>query len=263
MALIYVRDVFDNLNALAPVDTKLDFDNVGLLLGDMEAPVTRVLLALDVTDRVIEEAKREGAQLIVAHHPMFFSLKHITRQEPLGARLLALAESKISEISMHTNLDAAQGGVNDALAAAIGLEEIRSLCPPEAGGKEESIPRSGQLREAMALGAWLPALRQKLSAPGLRYYDAGRPVKQVGVVGGSGGEDLELLARLGCDTVVTADVKYHVFQQAADLGVNLIDAGHFETETVVLRPLQQRLSAAFPELCISIAEENKGIIRYA
>ncbi len=261
--MVKVQDVLENLQMLAPVETKLDFDNVGLLVGNPTALVQRVVLALDATEAVIREAIEVQAQLVLAHHPLFFSLKRINRQEPVGRKILLLAENKIAEISMHTNLDAAAGGVNDALAAAIGLSEVRALCRPEPGGQEEAIPRLGCLLQARDLQAWLPELRRNLNAPGLRYYDAGVCVRQVGVVGGSGGEDLALLARSGCDTVVTADVKYHIFQQAADLGVNLIDAGHFETETVVLKPLQKRLVAAFPQAEFTIAKNNTAIIRYA
>lgn len=257
-----VRDVFNELNALAPVETKLDFDNVGLLVGDMDAPVSRVLLALDAGNEVIDEAVQKNAQLILAHHPLFFSVKRIVQQEPLGARILKLAKHGISEISMHTNLDAALGGVNDALAEAIGLKDITHISTPVVGGSMESIPRIGFVPGKPALSKWMNGLKECLNLPGIRYVDGGKAVAKVGVIGGSGGDELEMLVSAGCDTVVTADVKYHVFQLAADLGVNLIDAGHFETETVVLAPLMKHLMATFPKVAFSIAESNKGPIRF-
>lgn len=260
--MVKVKDILENLNALAPMETKMDFDNVGLLVGDGEAPVHRALLALDAADKVIQEAQEKKAQLILTHHPLFFSLKRVNREDPVGARILALAENGIAEISMHTNLDAAAGGVNDALAAAIGLKQVTALCCPEPGGRVEAMPRIGFLERPQALKDWLPGLRQALAAPGLRFYDGGRAVEKVGVLGGSGGDEAALLAAAGCDTVVTADIKYHIFQQAGDLGINLVDAGHFETETVVLKPLLAHLEAAFPEVDFSIASTNGGVVQF-
>ncbi len=236
-----VKAILNYLDDLAPVGLKMDFDNVGLLIGRSCSEVTRAVTALDLTLRVIVEAKELGAQLIISHHPLFFDLKHVTDADPTGRRLLALAENHIAAICMHTNLDAAQGGVNECLADALGLQVVRPL------DNDENISRLCLLPE-IGFQTFMKLTCEKLGAAGLRYHDAGRPVHRVGICGGSGGQDILSAYEQGCDTFVTADVKHHQFLEAAELGINLIDAGHFPTEDVVIRPLTEKVAAAFPDV---------------
>ena len=116
-----VKDIFDYLNLLAPVGLKMSFDNVGILAGSAEAPARNCLLALDITDEVIDEAVSIGADLIVSHHPLIFhELKSVVAEDLVGRKIIKLIKNDISAICMHTNLDIAQGGVNDALMSALG-----------------------------------------------------------------------------------------------------------------------------------------------
>lgn len=261
--MVRVSDVFAALEELAPVETKMDFDNVGLLVGRAEGDASKILISLDITDAVIEEAKRMGAGLIVSHHPLFFDLKSVTDETPQGRRILALAEAGISAICMHTNLDAAEGGVNDALTAVLGLEKPQPITMDGTfRGKPYGTGRYGTLPEETALPDFLAFVREKLGANGLRYCDAGRKVKTVGVVGGSGGDWLEKAAALGCDTFVTADVKYHVFLLAKELDINLIDAGHYNTENTVTPVLQTYLAARFPEAEVLLTAVHRQTEQY-
>lgn len=234
-------EVFDYLNELAPVSRKLDFDNVGLLVGDPLCPAARVLLALDITDAVIGEAAALDARLIVSHHPLFLKpLSRVVAADSAGAKVTALITHGISAVCMHTNLDAAEGGVNDALAAALGLSQTEIL------NTDEGISRVGALPAPEPMAAFLRRVSAALAANGLRYVDAGRPVSRVGLCGGSGGDDIPLAVRRGCDTFLTADVKHHQFLQARELGLNLVDAGHFPTENVIIPVLREKLAARFP-----------------
>ena len=167
-----VQEVLSCLEAFAPVETKMDFDNVGLLVGHRSAEVTKVLLALDVTCDVVAEAAGIGAELVVAHHPVFFQRKDITDGDPTGARILALAEAKIAAICMHTNLDAAEGGVNDALAAALGLQEVEPLGIDGVGpdGKPYGIGRVGRICP-MEMPGFLSLVQKALNVPGIRYWE--------------------------------------------------------------------------------------------
>ena len=245
-----VGEIFDFLDQKAPVDTKLDFDNVGLLVGSREWPVDSVLLALEITGEVIAEAKERKSGLVLSHHPLFFDLKAVSSEAPQGKKAMDLLTSSIAAICMHTNLDAADCGVNDALAAALGLEDARPYEP-------EHICRLGTLPEAMPLADFLCRTKEKLGCAGLRYVDGGRPVCLVAVGGGSCGSMLEETALTGCDTFVTADVKHDVFLRAKELGLNLIDAGHFNTENVVIPVLRGWLAARFPELELRIAAHGQ------
>ena len=245
-----VGQIFACLQAKAPVEAKMDFDNVGLLVGSPDWDVKRVLLSLDITGSVTEEAKAVGAQLVISHHPLFFSLKNIGSLDPQGVKAMNLLTGRIAAICMHTNLDAADGGVNDALAAALG---VLDAAPYES----EHICRVGTLPEPVSLPEFLKKTKAALCCNGLRYVDGGKPVRKVAVGGGSCGSMLEETAMTGCDTFVTSDIKYDVFLRAKELGLNLIDAGHFNTENVVIPVLKQWIQEAFPEVEVVISEHGQ------
>ena len=249
-----VKDIYHFLDSIAPFATQEDFDNAGLLVGYAGAQVTRVLAALDITPQVVEEAAQMGAQLIVAHHPVIFQpIRAVTDESVTGGLVLSLARQGIAAICAHTNLDAAQGGVNDCLARALGLSEIGQLrqSGTDEQGRRYGIGRVGTLGTAMTAGEFALYVKNRLGASGVRVEDAGRPVRRVAVGGGACGDMLADAVRAGCDTFVTADVKYHVFLEANALGLNLLDAGHFPTEDVVIPPLVEALRGAFPDLSVT------------
>lgn len=251
-----VNDIYAFLNGLAPVRYQMDFDNAGFLAGDGSVVVEHVLLALDITDDVIAEAAALHARLIVSHHPLIFTpLRRATADDLTGRKVLALARHGIAAICMHTNLDIADGGVNDALMAALGAEITGGLEPSGTAddGSVLTCGRIGRLPESMPLSDFLPYVADRLHANGLRYVAGGRPVQMLAVCGGSGGSMLELAAQKGCDTFVTADVKYDRFLAAKELGVNLIDADHFCTENVVIPILCEKLRAQFPALAFTVS----------
>ncbi len=249
-------DIFSFLEKKAPVGMKMDFDNVGLLVGRGDRPVRRILAALDITDEVIDEAAAMGAELIVSHHPLFFELQSVTDGTWQGERVLRLAESRIAAICMHTNLDAAAGGVNDALMQTLGGTVMGIL--EEATG----IGRIGELPNTMTFPAFLAHTKAALRSHGLRYHDAGRPVKKLAVCGGSGGGEIHLAAAAGCDTYVTADVKYDQFLEAKHLRINLIDGDHFCTENVVVPVLKRWLAGQFPELEVAVSRIHGQTARF-
>ena len=250
--MLLVSDILNYLCKMAPLQLKMDFDNCGLLLGRKEAEVKIVLLALDVTEAVVNEAIEKKTDLIVSHHPLIFSgLKSVT-----DPKLLALIENNIAVISMHTNLDIAPGGVNDVLIALLGAKCTDVL-------DEHGCGRVGSLHEALDMDDFLAVCKERLGCNGLRYYSAGKPVKNIAVMGGSGGDCIDAAVEKGCDTYVTADIKYHQFQQAAEMGINLIDADHFSTENPIIPVLRARLADRYPEICFEVSEVHKAIIRFA
>ena len=262
--MITVSDVLTYLDTLAPRSMKMDWDNVGLLCGRRNAPVTKILVALDPFDAVCREAADLGAELIVTHHGLIFQpLKAVTDETVIGRRILSMCHNGISAINAHTNLDCAPGGVNDRLAQMLGLENIQVIDPMgvDAEGREWGLLRCGAVTE-QPLDAFLETVKTNLRCDGLRYVDGGKPVHKVAVGGGSCAGEMKAALRAGCDTFVTADVKYNQFWDAQDLGLNLIDAGHFPTENPVVTVLAEKLAAAFPEIQVIISERHADCMKF-
>lgn len=236
-----VREIESFLYGWAPRELAESWDNVGLLVGDPEAAVERVLVALDITPQVVEEALERGCQLIVAHHPVMNCAWHpvqtVRADDRQGRTLTALLRGGVAAICMHTNLDAAEGGVNDVLAQKLGLEGLTLLT-------EEKIGRIGTLKCEMPLVEFTRFVIESLGCNGLRYTDCGKPVRRVAVGGGACGDYIPQAIAAGCDTFVTSDLRYHDFLDTTEL--HLIDAGHFPTEDVICEPLVAYLQRAFP-----------------
>ena len=263
--MVTVKDVLDALDVFAPVYMKMDFDNIGLLLGFPGSEVTKTLVALDITDEVIGEAASWGAELIVSHHPLLFHPgNRVTEDDSRGQKIIHLVKNDISAICMHTNLDAAEGGVNDALMEALGAETTGLLDShgSHPNGTPYGIGRIGELPAPMALDAFLARIKGRLLCNGLRYVSGERPVKKLACCGGSGGNLLERAVAAGCDTYVTADVKYDQFLLAKELGLNLVDADHFCTENVVTPKLKVCLNSRFPEIEVRISEAHRQTTRF-
>ena len=258
-----VRDIYNFMDKIAPFHIQEDFDNAGFLVGRGESAVGRVLVALDITLEVAEEARSWGAELIVAHHPVVFRpVKSVTDGSLTGRVLLALIENKIAAICAHTNLDAVHGGVNGCLAKALELTEIGQLCQAgvDALDRPYGIGRVGAAhRPGLTAAEYAAFVKEKLGSASVRYVDGGRPVQKVAVGGGACGSMLEDAAAQGCDTFVTADLKYNQFLDARALGLNLLDAGHFPTENVVCAPLAGRLAKAFPAVEVRVSQTHKEV----
>ena len=254
-----VKQLYSALAASAPAEIKMDFDNVGFLVGFSDADVRKALICLDITDEVVREAIEMKAELIISHHPLFFSLKRVTDQDRSGRKITAMLRNGISAFCMHTNLDAAIGGVNDALAEAIGLTKTELLAEEthDSAGNAYSVGRVGYLEKPAALSDFMQRVKTSLNTRGIRYHDAGREVYKVGIVSGSGGDHLEYAVKHGCDTFLTADIKYDVFLEGIEAGVNLIDADHFCTEFVVAPKVAAQLGKQFPEVEFVISKQGQ------
>lgn len=255
-----VKDVYQALDRWAPFSTQMDFDNAGFLVGRGEARVRKILVALDITKEVIQEAAEQEAQLIVAHHPVIFHpVRALTDENTTGEKLLMMAEQGIAGICAHTNLDAAQGGVNCKLAQILQLQNIAPLHPDgtDEQGRVYGIGRVGDTHQKdMSAQEYAAFVKQQLNTSSVRFADAGKTVKKVAVGGGSCGSMLEDAIRAGCDTFVTSDVKHDQYLEAKICGINLMDAGHFATENVICSELVHFIQKEFPELAVSIAVSN-------
>ncbi len=258
-----VKAIRDALNERVPNYMKLDFDNVGMLVGFCGAEVTTALCTLDITDTVIEEAVSLGAHLILSHHPLLFEpLKRVTDDDLKGRKVIRLIENGISAICLHTNLDTAEGGVNDCLMAALGARVTGLLSPHgvHPDGTSYGVSRLGELPAPVDLEEFLVRTKQRLNVSALRYVDGGKPVHHIACCGGAGGSDMRKAFEAGCDTYVTADLKYDHFLDAKELGLNLIDADHFCTENVVVPHLKRLLLEIDPSLDVRISKVHKQTV---
>ena len=260
-----VADILNYIESIAPPYMAEAWDNVGLLCGRKGKEVKKILVALDPFATVIDEAIGLGADLIVTHHPLIFGeeLKAVNENTETGRCLLTLMENGIAAINAHTNLDMAPGGVNDILAKKLALVNVQVLNPSgtDAEGREWGLIRVGEVPE-QPLDAFLNRVKVLLGCEGLRYVNCGKPVRKVCVGGGSCGGAIWEVAAAGCDTFVTADVKYNQFRTAYELGVNLIDAGHFHTENPTMPILAEKLRKAFPEVEVIFSEKHRDVMRF-
>ncbi len=247
-------DILQFIETIAPTNLKMDWDNVGLLCGRADKEIRTVLVALDPFPHVCDEAVEIGADLLVTHHPLIFeALKSVTEDTTIGQSIMKLITHDITAINAHTNLDCAQGGVNDTLAQRLELTDISVI-------GSEHLLRAGRYKAS--LPAFLNQVKTKLGCDGLRYVDGGRAVSRVAVGGGSCGSALPEVIAAGCDTFVTADVKYNQFWDAKAFGINLIDAGHYHTENPICAVLAEKIQAAFPEVRVVLAKNHVDCMKF-
>ena len=258
-----VKDIFDFLNTVAPTYMKESWDNVGLNCGRMGKEVKTILVALDPFEHVCKEAVDVDADLLVTHHALLWNPGFITDETQQGKNTLFLIEHGIPCINAHTNLDCAPGGVNDTLSKVLGLSDVKVVSPvgTDEAGREYGLLRCGYV-QAQPLEDFLQHVKDTLGCEGLRYADGGKPVRKVCVGGGACGSELMDAYHAGCDTFVTADVKYNQFWDAKDLGMTIIDAGHFHTENPVVKVLADKIAAAFPEIRVIVSKTHTDCAKF-
>ena len=254
-----VADILKFIETVAPPYMKEDWDNVGLNCGRRDAEVTKILVALDPFEEACQEAKEFGAQLLVTHHALIWKPGFLTDRDTQGRNTLFLIENGIAHINAHTNLDMAPGGINDVLAATLGLQNIEIINP--VGDPPYGLLRCGTVAK-QPLDAFLAVVKESLKCDGLRYVDGSKPVRKVAVGGGSCADGMYQAVEAGCDTFVTADIKYNQFRTAFELGLNLIDAGHFHTENPTMPVLAAKLQAAFPETEVKFSQNHTDCMKF-
>lgn len=229
-----LTDFLAQMEELAPEALALGFDNPGLLIGPEARDIQKVLIALDCSLATAQEAIDWGADMLLTHHPVFFrGVKRILPEDPATAAPWLLLRHGIGLFSAHTNLDAAAGGVNDCLCAVLGITNPKTLEPENMGRVGEVSPCS--------LGDFARHVQKTLQTT-VRVAGAfDKPLCRVAVVGGSGGDAVLAAKQAGADALVTGELRHHQALEAGVLGLGVIEAGHYETERVVLRPLMECL----------------------
>lgn len=243
-----ICDIYDIINAAAPFSTALDFDNVGLLVGDGNTEVTRALLALDITPNVVAEAASMNANLIISHHPVIFHpLKSLGPQDVA----YQLASRGIGALCCHTNLDLSPVcGVNVALGSKLGLKNLRQ----EDVFGEECVLYSGSLEEPLEPEEFAKLVKEKLSVPSVKFCAGDRPVQRVFLCSGAGGEYIHQAACRGADAYLTGEMKHHEELEATFSRLTCVAAGHYHTEKVFAEFLASYLRKRVPDTAFLLSQ---------
>lgn len=251
-----VKDIAKKIEELAPLSLAEPWDNTGFMLGDMNADISRVYVCLDVTSENAAAAIECGADLIVSHHPLLFSpLKRISEKDVIGSTVMSLIKNNISVYSAHTNFDNADGGMNDLLAEKLELNNVRRYTDDECHDALLNptcrIGRVGMLDSPLELGDFVSFVKSVLGCRTIRYVgDPAEPVRIAALCSGAGGDGIYSAYHAGADVYITSDIKHHEAQLAFELGINLIDAGHFETENIICDFMKQYLGESFPSISV-------------
>lgn len=229
---MHITEIYNKLDKLYPFSAAESFDNSGYVYISENKEITKAVLCLDITDEVINTAKEQGAQLIVCHHPLIFDgIKML--DEKRDALYIKLVKYGISAISLHTNFDVAENGLNENCAAVIGIKGNNLY-------NENGIVYGDFGTEDLQNIAL--NIKNSLGVDRLRYFDSGKPVKTAALVCGAGFSFFESAAEKGIDLFITGECKYHHFIKAKQYGISLIDAGHFFTERIFSRVIEKPIS---------------------
>jgi dinuclear metal center YbgI/SA1388 family protein len=258
-----VADILGFIETFAPTYMKEPWDNVGLNCGRMSKEVRKILVALDASTEACHEAAQIGADLLLTHHALVWKAGFVNDQTQWGRDMLFLIENGIACVNAHTNLDECPGGVNDELARLLGLENIEVINPRgvDANGDPWGLLHKGDVKE-QTLEQFMELIKTRLGTPVLRYVNGGKPVRKVAVGGGACGTEFMDAVNAGCDTFVTADVKYNHFWDSRDNGMSIIDAGHFYTENPVVTVLAEKIRRAFPEITVEISKNHWDCMKF-
>lgn len=246
-----VREIYDSLSERIPELLREPWDNDGLMCAtDDTVEVKRALITLDVTEDMVDYAIANGMDLIVSHHPLIFKpLGSVTEDSHIARKVIKLIKNDIAVISLHTRADKVTGGVNDQLCEILG---IRDAVPFGDG----MLGRIGNLDEELSMEDFSYLLKGLLDCDGVRIADAYIPVQRVAVVGGSGTGYVRAALEAGADTFVSGEIGYNTLEEACEMGINLISAGHYFTEQPVTEFFQSLLMHLDRDMYVEIRSSN-------
>lgn len=253
--MVTVRDIYNELDKIAPFSLQESYDNSGLIVGSGDKIVKKVLMALDITKDVAAEAVSTECDLVISHHPVIFNgLKVLSPENPA----VVLAKGGVSAICMHTNFDAVKGGMNDILCNKLGLIPDK----PFVCENDQGIGYICTLKSQVTPKQMAQNIKDKLGNPVVRYINTGNTLKRIAVCSGSGGSFLSAVIANNLDGYITGDVKHDVFVDAYNHGICIFDAGHFYTENIFFDEISCKLTDKFPSLSVCRAESNRDLVSY-
>ena len=248
-----VSELYTKLCERIPATLSCDWDNDGdMCIPEPDCTVSRVLIALDITDEVVNAAIAGNYDVVMSHHPLLFhGLKHLVAGEMTAHKCIDLCRAGIAAFSFHTRLDAVEGGVNDTLAALLGVKDAVPF-------DKDGIGRIGTLEADMTAEAFARLVAKQLDAPAVTLSECGKPARRVAVLGGGGGDFMREALSAGADTYVTGDAGFHHIVDAPQLGINLIVAGHHHTENPVCPVLADMVRAIAPEVEVCVINSYRA-----
>ena len=246
-----VKELYQRMSEYIPEDLRCDWDNDGIMVcPDSNAEVKKVLISLDVTEEIVDYAIDQGFDLIVSHHPLIFRpLQSVTEESHVSRKVVKLIANAISVFSFHTRADRVKDGVNDRLAEILGITD------PKPFG-EDGLGRIGTLSEEYELEIFADAVKLALGADSIKLADGYNSVKRVAVVGGDGKDFVADAVKMGADTYVSGRLSYNVMEEAAEMGINLIEAGHYFTELPITEFFSELISKLDPNVYVEVADSN-------
>ena len=256
--MIKVNNIINEMELLAPTYLKEDFDNVGLMVGDKNKEVKKVLLALDCTLKVIEEAKKENVELIITHHPLIFIRpSSITTDTVQGKKIIELIKNDISLYSSHTNLDSVENGLNDTIVSILGFDNSKILEKNKRDDKA-GLGRIVSLKESIQLEDLISKIKKSLNINNLRVVKGKDKVNKIAIINGSGQDFIGKAVALGADCIITGDTTYHFASDYKEMEISILDVGHFASEQITFFNVMENLKEKFKdvEFITSTVEED-------
>lgn len=256
--MIKVNNIINEMELLGPTYLKEDFDNVGLMVGDKNKEVKKVLLALDCTLKVIEEAKKENVDLIITHHPLIFKRpSSITTDTLQGKKIIELIKNDISLYSSHTNLDSVENGLNDTIVSILGFDNFKILEKNKRDDKA-GLGRIVSLNESIQLEDLISKIKKSLNINNLRVVKGKDKVNKIAIINGSGQDFIGKAVALGADCIITGDTTYHFASDYKEMKISILDVGHFASEQITFFNVMENLKEKFKdvEFITSTVEED-------
>ncbi len=242
-----VKDIYNFIDSFAPFSTQAEWDNSGLLVGNENSTVNKIIFALDVTSDVIEQAKTVGADLIVTHHPVIFKPVSSVLSNSLIYKII---QNNMSIICAHTNYDKAIDGVNDILCKTINADVIEKI--------DDTFLNIVTYNNTYSTDDLAKHFKDKLNCV-VRYNNLNKNINKIAVCSGSGSDYLSHAKEMGCDALLTGDASHHSFLDADEMGIVLFACGHFETEMIAIKPLLEKINNEFDVECV-LALQNTPIM---
>ena len=244
---VKARDIISEMENMAPKYLKEDYDNVGLMVGTSEKEVTKVLLALDCTQETIREAKENNVDMMITHHPLMFrKASSVVNEDLQGSKIIELIKSDISLYSSHTNLDIVNDGINDQIVKVLGFEkgEVIQRCKIK-GYEESGVGRLVTLDYFIRIEDLINKVKKALKIENIRVAAGKREIKKIAIINGSGQDYFKEAFIQGADCIITGDTTYHFVSDYKEMGISILDPGHFNTEWVAFLAAMKKIEDKF------------------
>lgn len=254
-----VIDISKEIERFAPKFLKEDYDNVGLMIGDAQKEVKKVLLSLDCTNKVINEAIQLNCDLIINHHPLLFKKpSSIVKGDLVGEKIITLIKEDIALYSCHTNLDSAKNGINETIVNILGFNSTKIIEPNELRDyRDGGIGRIVELEKETPISEIIGIVKEKLNVKNMRIVRGSEKVRVLAIINGSGQDFFYKAKSLGADCIITGDTTYHFASDFKEMGISILDPGHFSTEYIVFLKTLEFLKEKFRDVEFIAAKESK------